>query len=177
MTNVNNDRDTPHSCNVACCFANTLYTSTDVSLRFGQLPVEKGKAQTAPHLTLCQFMHHRFGQGVYLFSRQSSLEKVDWGKKYGGLPDRLHPKPSKKQIGSTGTKSTLSKQRLVLSWRRPKRRTPAVSTVLFGSRVNAYCSSYAITRLYSNGLVSLKRDYAVIVLHSPFPKWQPDTCC
>ena len=77
MTYVNNDRDTPHSRNVARCLAKTLYTSTDVSQHFGQLPFEKGKAQTAPHLTLCQFMHHRFGQGVYLFSRQSSLEKVD----------------------------------------------------------------------------------------------------
>jgi hypothetical protein len=77
MTYENNDADTPHSRNVAFCFAKTLYTSTDVSQHFGQLPFEKGKAQTPPHLTLCQFMHHRFGQGVHLFSRLSSLKKVD----------------------------------------------------------------------------------------------------
>jgi hypothetical protein len=75
MTYVNNDRDTPHSRNVACCFAKTLYTSTDVSQHFGQLPFEKGKAQTAPHLTLCQFMRHRFGQGVYFFQGNRVLKK------------------------------------------------------------------------------------------------------
>ena len=91
MINVNNDRDTPNSRNVASCFAKTLYTFTNVSQHFGQLPFEKGKAQTAPHLTLCQFMHHHFGQGVYLFSRLSSLGKSRLRQKVWRITQQIAP--------------------------------------------------------------------------------------